>query len=122
MCHKLIDPILIVPRLRVTIENLFQVSNQAAYLGCIHHEAAPLTRCMVNRMHSCMDNLCQIVKEIEPRKIDLASLTLDEALTLEGYAEIRRGLIKSWQFVESRERAIFHQAKTRIDQQDGAGQ
>jgi hypothetical protein len=69
MC-MLIDPSLILPRLRVTIENLFQVSNQVAYIGCIHHSATPLTRCMVSRIHCCMDDLGQIVKELEPKKIN----------------------------------------------------
>src|SRR4030042_2147335 len=85
---KLIDPSCVVPRLRVAIENLFAVSNQAAYLGLIHHEAAPLTRCMVSRMHCCMDDLGQIVKEIEPRKIDTGYLTLEDSMLLAGYAGI----------------------------------
>ena len=106
--YKLIDPSLVAPRLRIVIENLFAVSNQAAYLGCIHHEAAPLTRCMISRLHFSIGELAEIIsKDLEPRKIDATSLTLEDALILEGYAEIRRGLIKSWQFVESRERTII---------------
>ena len=107
---KLINSSLIVPRLRVALENLFQASNQAVYLGLIHTTSEPLTRCMGNRLHYCIDDLGQIIKEIEPRKIDTTSLTLEDALILEGYQEIRRGLIKSWQFVESREREIIKRA------------
>jgi len=103
----LIDPSVIATRLRVTIESLFQICNQAAYLGLIHHSTTPLTRCMIDRLHCCMDDLGQIIKEFEPRKIDTGCLTLEEALILEGYAEIRRGLLKSWQFIESRERSII---------------
>jgi len=108
---KLIDSDVIATRLRVTIENLFQVSNQAAYIGLIHH--SPLTRCMVSRLHSALDELGQIVKELEPKVINTRCFPLEDALILEGYQEIRRGLIKSWQFVESRERAILRQAENR---------
>ena len=108
MC-RLINSSLIVPRLRVALENLFQASNQAVYIGIMHHSAAPLTRCMIDRMHSTLDDLGQIIKELEPRKIDTTSLTLEDALILEGYAEIRRGLVKSWQFIEGRERSIIQQ-------------
>jgi hypothetical protein len=107
MC-KLINSSLIVPRLRVALEQLFQVSNQTTYIGLIHRSAAPLTLQISNRLHCCIDDLGQIIKEIEPRKIDTTSLTLEDALILEGYEEIRRGLIKSWQFIESRELAILN--------------
>jgi hypothetical protein len=112
---KLIDSSAIAVRLRVAMENLFAVSNQAAYIGIVHRSATPLTRCMIDRLHSSLDDLGQIVKEIEPKVIDTGSLTLDEALVLEGYAEIRRGLVKSWQFVEAREQAILRQARGRIN-------
>jgi len=117
---KLIDSSLTISRLRVTIENLFQVSNQALYLGLIHHEAEPLTRCMVSRLHSTLDDLGGIISELGSKKIDTGCLTLEEALTLEGYREIKRGLLKSWQFIESRERAILRQASSRIPNSDGA--
>ena len=124
---KLIESSLIVTRLRVTIEQLFQVSNQAAYIGLIHHSATPLTGCMVSRLHSALDDLGQIIGEIEPKVIDTGCLSLEDALILEGYAEIRRGLIKSWQFIESRERVIIQQtanrqARTPITDQGRAGQ
>ena len=106
MC-RLIDPSLIATRLRVTIAGLFAASNQAASLGYLCPNARVLTSQIDERLHSSIYDLGQIVKEIEPREIDTGSLTLEDALTLEGYAEIRRGLIKSWQFVESRERTII---------------
>ncbi len=120
--YRLIDPSVIAVRLRVAMEQLFQTSNQAAYIGIIHHSAAPLTRCMIDRLHSTLDDMGQIVMELEPRVIDTGSLTLDDALTLEGYREIRRGLVKSWQFVEAREQAILNQARTRIADQGRSGQ
>jgi hypothetical protein len=110
MC-KLINSSLIVPRLRIAIEQLFQVNNQTTYIGLIHHPAEPLTRCMGNCLHCCIDDLGQILKEIEPKKIDTGCLTLEDTMILEGYAEIRRGLIKSWQFIETRERAILKEAQ-----------
>jgi len=123
MC-KLIDSSLIVPRLRVTIENLFQVSNQAAYIGLIHHSATPLTRCMVSRLHSALDDLGGIIGELEPKKIDTRCLSLENIMILEGYQEIRRGLLKSWEFIEAREQTIIQQsgnrqAGTRIPDQAG---
>lgn len=60
-----------------------------------------------------MNDLGSIIKEIEPLKIDTSSLSLEDTMVLEGYAEIRSGLIKSWEFVESRERAILRQAANR---------
>ena len=104
----LIDPSVINTRLRIAIEQLFQVSNQTSYLGSVHHSAMPLTLQMSTRLHSCINDLGQIVKELEPRKIDTGCLTLEDTLIMEGYAEIRRGLIKSWEFIEARERAIIN--------------
>lgn len=122
MC-KLIDPSVMAIRLRAAIEQLFQASNQAAYLRCVHPSIATLGLQMGNRLFFCIDELDQIVKEIEPRKIDTGGLTLEDVLTLEGYAEIRRGLVKSWQFIETRERAIIGQMGTKIaDPGSGAGQ
>lgn len=112
MC-KLIDPSVMAVRLRAAIEQLFQVSNQAAYLRCVHPSVAPLGLQMGNRLFFCIDELNQIVKEIEPRKIDTGCLTLEDALILEGYAEIRQGLLKSWMFIEGRERAIIKSAQTK---------
>jgi len=106
--YKLINSSLIVPRLRVALENLFQASNQAVYIGIMHHSAAPLTRCMIDRMHSTLDDLGQIIKELEPRKINTGCLTLEDALILEGYREIKQGLLKSWMFIDDRERAIIN--------------
>ena len=103
----LIDPSVIVPRLRVTIENLFQANNQLVYLGGACPTVGHLTFQMGNRLHQCIDNLGEIVQELEPKKVNIGCLTLEDALTLEGYAEIRRGLIKSWQFIEAREQAII---------------
>ncbi len=110
---KLIDSFLIVPRLKVTIENLFQTANQAIYLESTLRFSRSPARCMVNRLYASIDELGQIIKELEPRKIDTGCLTLEEALTLEGYAEIRRGLVQSWEFIECREQAIFNQAANR---------
>jgi hypothetical protein len=104
----LIDPTVITTRLRVTLENLFQASNQAVYLGCIHHSATPLTMLMGTRLHSCIGELVEIVKEIEPRVIDTRCLTLEDTMILTGYQEIKQGLIKSWMFIEDRERAIIN--------------
>jgi hypothetical protein len=89
----LIDPSVINTRLRIAIEQLFQVSNQTSYLGSVHRSGMPLTLQMGTRLHSCIDDLGQIIKEIEPRKIDTTSLTLEDTMILEGYQEIRRGLI-----------------------------
>jgi hypothetical protein len=118
----LIDPSVINARLRIAIEQLFQVSNQTSYISLIHTTSEPLTRCMSTRIHSCIGELSQIVKEIEPRVINTRCLTLEDALILEGYAEIRRGLIKSWQFIESREQAIIQQTENRILKQGRDGQ
>lgn len=104
----LIDPTVITARLRVAIENLFQVSNQTSYIGSVHRSATSLTLLMGTRLHSCIDELSQIIKEIEPRKINTGCLTLEDTMILEGYQEIRRGLIKSWEFIEARERAIIN--------------
>jgi hypothetical protein len=103
----LIDPTVITGRLRVTIENLFQTANQTIILGRNHPATMHLTGCMVRRLHCCIDDLAEIIKELESKKIDTGCLTLEEALTLEGYQEIRRGLIKSWKFIEFREQAII---------------
>jgi hypothetical protein len=105
---RLINSSLIVPRLRVALENLFQINNQALYLGSVYHSATPLTLLMSTRLHQCLDDLGQIIKEIEPRKIDTTSLTLEDSMTLAGYAEIKRGLLLSWRFIEARERAIIN--------------
>ena len=110
---RLIDHSLIVSRLRVIIENIFSVSNQAAYLGEIHHSAAPLTRFMIDRLHSSLDDLGWIVKEVEPGKIDITSLTFEDSMVIAGYAEIKQGLLKSWQFIDAREQAILKQAAGR---------
>ncbi len=120
MC-RLIESSLIVPRLRVTIENLFQTSNQTIFLGRNHPATMHLTGCMVRRLHCCMEDLSSLIKEIEPRKVDTGCLTLEDALILEGYAEIRRGLVQSWQFIENREQAVLSAAKDRINA-GGAGQ
>jgi hypothetical protein len=103
----LIDPSSVTTRLRVAIEQLFQVSNQTSYLGSVHRSATPLTLLMGTRLHSCIDELSQIIRDLEPRKIDTGCLTLEDTMIMEGYQEIRRGLIKSWQFIESREQAII---------------
>ncbi len=66
---------------------------------------------MGNRLFLCIDDLGQIIRDLEPRKIDTGCLTLEEALTLEVYAEIRRGLVKSWEFIESREQAIIRRTE-----------
>ena len=116
---KLIDPTVITTRLRVTLENFFQVSNQAAYLGCIHHSSSPLTGCMISRLHFVLDDLGGIIKELEPRKIETSSMSFDDGLVLAGYQEIKRGLLKSWEFIEARERAIIQQAANRIPDQAG---
>ncbi len=107
MC-KLIDLSLIVPHLRVTIENLFQTANQAIYIGGNHPMSDQLIGCMVRRLHCYIEDLCWIVKEIEPGKVNTGCLTLEESLTLEGYAEIRRGLVKSWEFIDAREQTIIN--------------
>ena len=118
----LIDPSLIVPRLRITIESLFQAANQAIYIGGNHRSSDHLTGCMVRRLHSCIDELGQIIKGLEPKKIDIGCLMLEEDLILSGYAEIKRGLVKSWEFIEGREKVIINQARTRIADQGRAGQ
>lgn len=114
---KLIDPSLIISRLRVIIENFSQAANQSIYIENAYRFTHSPARCMVNRLHDCINELCQLIRELEPQRGDAGCLTLEEALTLEGYAEIRRGLVISWQFVESRERAIFQQAANRIPDQ-----
>jgi len=105
---KLINFSLIIPKLRLALEQLFQINNQALYIGSIHHSATHLTLQMSTRIHSCIHDLGQIIKDIEPRKIDTRFLTLEDTMILEGYQEIRRGLIKSWQFIEDRERVILN--------------
>lgn len=104
----LIDPTVITARLRVAIEQLFQISNQTSYLGRVHRSATPLTMLMGTRLHQCIDDLGQILKELEPRKINTGCLTMEEDLILAGYAEIKQGLIRSWQFIEERERVILN--------------
>jgi len=116
----LIDPTIIATRLRVTLEHLFQVNNHAIYLGLIHPHVAPLTLQMNNRVSFCIDEVARIIKELEPKKIDTGCLTLEEALILEGYQEIKQGLMKSWQFIENRTQVIIQQAANRIPNSDGA--
>ena len=103
----LIDPTVITARLRVVLEQIFQASNQAVYIGLIHRSAEPLTSLMGNRLHYCIDNLAQTIIDLEPRKIDTGCLTLEDSMILAGYAEIKQGLLRSWQFIESREQAII---------------
>jgi len=110
---NLIESSLTISRLRVVLENLFQTNNQVIFLGRLHPTSEPLTLQASNRIYSCITDLGGIIGELEPRKIDTGCLTLEDALTLEGYAEIRRGLIKSWEFIEARERAILQQAANR---------
>jgi hypothetical protein len=105
---KLIDSSVIATRLRVAIAGLFAVSNQAASLGYMCPTARTLISQIDDRLHSTIGELSGILLEIEPKKVDTGYLTLEEALTLEGYAEIRRGLIKSWKFIEAREQAIIN--------------
>jgi hypothetical protein len=78
----LIDPTSITTRLRLTLENLFQGSNHVVYLGSVHRSATPLTLLMSTRLHQCIDDLGQIIKKIEPRKINTGCLTLEDALPL----------------------------------------
>jgi hypothetical protein len=104
---KLIDSSVIAMRLRVAITGLFAISNQAASLGYVCPTSRILISQIDDRLHSTINELSGILLEIEPKKVDTGYLTLEEALTLEGYAEIRRGLIKSWEFIEARERAII---------------
>lgn len=120
---KLIDHSVIVSRLRIVTENIFQVSNQAVYLRSLYPSAMPLIFQMGNRLHCCLDDLGRIMQDIEPKKVDVGSLTLEEDLLLSGYDEIKQGLLKYWEFIESREQAINRQAETRIqDTARGQGQ
>jgi hypothetical protein len=105
----LIDPSSVTTRLRIAIEQLFQVSNQTSYLGSVHHSAMPLTLQMGTRLHLCINELGQILKDIEPKVIDTTSLTLEDTMLLEGYREIKRGLLQSWMFIDSREKVILKQ-------------
>jgi len=91
----LIDPTVITTRLRLAIEQLFQINNQALYLGGIHHSAKPLTLQMGIRLHRCIDELGQIVMELEPKKVNTGCLTLEDSMILAGYVEIKQGLLKS---------------------------
>jgi hypothetical protein len=110
----LIDPSLNVSRLRAAIEQLFAVSNQAAYLGCIHRSVAPLTLQMGNRLYVCIDDLGRVIKDLEPKKIYTSSLALEDSMTLTGYQELKRGLLLFREFIEAREQAIIRQAGIRI--------
>jgi hypothetical protein len=118
----LIDPTIIATKLRITIVQLFEVCNQVLSLGYSYPAALPLAQQMENRLHSCIDNLGEIVKELEPKKVDTSSMSFDDGLVLAGYQEIKKGLLQSWQFIESRERAIIGQAGTRIPDQGRAAQ
>lgn len=109
----LINPSLIVPRLHTTLEHLLQASNQAFYLGRACPSTYHLIMQMGNRLFLCIDNLGQIIKELEPGKINTGSLTSEEDLVLDSYQEIERGLILSWEFIQERKRAIFQQAANR---------
>lgn len=111
----LIDPTVIAGRLRVILENLFQTSNQTIFLGRNHPATMHLTACMVRRLHCSMEDLGQIVKELEPRVIDTGFLTLEDTMLLAGYAEIKQGLLKSWEFIEAREQAVLSAVRTRIN-------
>jgi hypothetical protein len=104
---RLIDSSVIATRLRVAIARLFAVSNQAASLGYMCPASRILIGQIDDRLHSAINELSGILLEIEPKKVDASSVTLEDALILEEYQEIRRGLIKSWQFIEARERAII---------------
>jgi hypothetical protein len=104
----LIDPSSVTTRLRVAIAGLFAISNQAASLGYLCPTSRVLISQINDRLHVTINDLGAILLEIEPKKIDTGCLSLEDALILEGYQEIRRGLIKSWQFIESREQAIIN--------------
>jgi hypothetical protein len=103
---KLIDSSIIATRLRVAIAGLFAVSNQAASLGYMCPTSRTLVGQIDDRLHVTINDLGAILLEIEPKKIDTGCLSLEDALILDGYQEIKRGLLKSWQFIESREQAI----------------
>lgn len=121
MC-RLIDSSLIVPRLRIAWGQLCQVNNQLIYLGRICPASVTLNVQVGNRLFLCIEELNRIVRELEPKKVDTGSLTLEEDHILSGYAEIKLGLLKSWEFIESRQEIIIKQAGIRIADQQGAGQ
>jgi hypothetical protein len=108
-----IDPITAVTRLRLDIENLFQLNNQIFYLGRMHPESLQLTLQMGKRAYSVINDLTEILESIEPRPVDPALLTPEEQMTLLGYKEIKLGLIQSWEWIGSREREIFKTAQER---------
>lgn len=113
----LIDPAIITTRLTMDLEQLFQVSNQAFYLGRIHPSSVPLTLQMGNRIYYVTNDLAEILRGLEPK-----GLTIEDAMSLANYAEIKRGMVQSWQWIEQRGAEILRQAKARLDQQGGAGQ
>lgn len=115
----LIDPVTIVTRLRLDLENLFQINNQIFYLGRLHPPSVPLTVQMANRAFYIINDLAEILGELEPRKLDTKILDAEESLTLLRYREIKLGLIQSWEWIDSRERELFKAAKDRADQQQG---
>jgi len=51
----------------------------------------------------------------------LHKLTVQEAMELANLEHTRQWLVSSWHFVEGKKAQIIKQAKTRIDQQGGAG-
>lgn len=119
----LINPVTIVTRLKLDLENLFSLNNQIFYLGRLHPSSTPLTMQMGNRVYGVITDLAEVLGELEPARNDTKLLDAEEALTLLGYKEIKLGLIQSWEWIDSREREIFKVAKARFDQQQGrAGQ
>lgn len=108
-----IDPTSAVTRLRLDIENLFQLNNQIFYLGRLYPESAQLTLQMGRRCHYVIGDLAEILAQLEPKQVDSTLLTPEEEYTLLGYKEIKLGLAQSWEWIDNREREILKAAKSR---------
>jgi hypothetical protein len=108
-----IDPATATTRLRLDIENLFQLNNQIFCLGRLHPESAVLTCQMGKQVYSVINDLAEILERIEPKKINPALLTPEDELTLLGYKEIKLGLIQSWEWISNREQEIYKAAAGR---------
>lgn len=115
----MIDPIIIMTRLRLDLEQLFSVNNGLFYLGRQHRTAEPLTMALANRVSYVVSDLFEILKALEPPKHDTGCLNDEEKAILRNYSDIRAGMVKSYSWIEGREREIVREAQNRISHKGG---
>lgn len=116
----LIDPSTIMTRLRSHLEHLLQLDNQIFYLFLadqMRSQTLQLGLQMGEHLRRCIKEIDELLGELEPKKADTKLLNVLELTDLANYAEIKRGLIRSWQWIEDREREILRKREIRQTQQ-----